>query len=156
MEVYKYDGSLHRVFPMTVRTWSPWAVSLFMKPGRRVREGNGRLWTPADRGQSVTWLYWEQWFNLIAYSRTQPEAYYCNLALPPVWDGRRIIYVDMDLDVRVRWDGNGVLVDQQEFRQNQRRFGYPEPVVAQVQAAATQLLRWAAAGQGPFAKVHVQ
>jgi protein associated with RNAse G/E len=156
VEVYKYDGSLHRVFPLTVRSWSPWAVSLYMKPGRRVREGNGRTWTPADRGQSLHWLYWEQWFNVVAYSRHRPEAYYCNLALPPVWDGRRITYVDMDLDLRVRWDGSCQLVDQHEFRVHQRRFGYPDPVVRQVHAAAQQLMRWASAGQGPFARVQAR
>jgi uncharacterized protein len=60
--------------------------------------------------------------------------------------------VDLDLDVvRLRGDGQVLLVDRDEFVTHQVRYGYPADVVRQAEQAAAWLLARISASDEPFA-----
>jgi hypothetical protein len=65
---------------------------------------------------------------------------YVDVTAPPLWDGREVRAVDLDLDV-VRDLTDRVWVDdEEEFLEHQRTFGYPSEVVEQAEASATRIL----------------
>ena len=62
-------------------------------------------------------------------SRGHLRDYYCNIALPPEIDtqARTLKFIDLDLDVQVRWDQLLVL-DEHEFQENTIKYEYPDDV----------------------------
>ncbi len=62
--------------------------------------------------------------------------------------------VDLDLDVCRRWDGEVVVLDEDEFADHQVRYGYPPEVIAQSHRAADWLRVALADGTEPFATVY--
>lgn len=59
--------------------------------------------------------------------------------------------IDMDLDVVEATDGRGTFIDDEdEFAEHRERFGYPDAVVASVEARAETLLARVRTGGTPF------
>ena len=100
----------------------------------------------------VLWcLPHERWF-LAHYLLGHPDLdVYIDIAAPPVWSGRTVKVVDLDLDVIVWNDGREVeLVDEDEFELHRVQLGYPDDVVVGARASAERVLREATAGEPPF------
>src|SRR3970282_170881 len=97
--------------------------------------------------------FWrDRWYNVFRLSRPNcPLAlWYCNVTTPAVFDGRHLSYVDLDLDVAVRPDGCVELLDEDEFEQHQRTYGYPAEVIARAEDAAHEVSQLARSGGFPF------
>jgi protein associated with RNAse G/E len=76
--------------------------------------------------------------------------WYCNVTTPPTFDGRQISYVDLDLDVSVKANGCIALLDEDEFEENQLRYGYPADVIEHAQEAALEVAALARKRCFPF------
>ena len=62
---------------------------------------------------------------------------YVNINTPVRREGDRFVSVDVDLDVVGFRDGRVEVVDQDEFVEHQRLFGYPRDVIDAAESAAT-------------------
>lgn len=134
----KYDGRLH---------WHAWL--------RRLGEDEHGVWLAAPSGTvwqrgsepvvslppSVTLFPRDAWW--VATFNNPPAKYemYVDLSTVPVWSRDEVTMIDLDLDVvRYRGDGTVRLLDEDEFAEHQRQFGYPEALVRSVTETAQRLL----------------
>jgi protein associated with RNAse G/E len=87
--------------------------------------------------------YWlDRWYNIFRFH--EPEGtlrnYYCNVNMPPVFVGRSLDYVDLDIDVVVWPDGRYEVLDEAEFEGNARKFAYPDAVRRKAADAVGELI----------------
>lgn len=87
--------------------------------------------------------YWiDRWYNIFRF--VTPEGnlrnYYCNVNMPPVFDGTILDYVDLDLDLLVWPDGSYEILDRSEFASNALTLGYSPDVLANANAALASLV----------------
>lgn len=91
--------------------------------------------------QSDLFFWRKEWFNVYMNyaSRGHLRDYYCNIALPPEvnMQERTLKFIDIDLDVQVRWEQLLVL-DEHEFQENTIKYDYPDDV----QLKAWQTVRY--------------
>lgn len=64
---------------------------------------------------------------------------YVNINTPAIWDGDRIVSVDLDLDVVRTSDGRVEIVDRDEFELHRVEYGYPSDLIAGAEAAAAEV-----------------
>lgn len=125
----KYDGSPHRWWQSVVKAVDTGGVLLETADGTLMHGPRGG-WK--SRG-GLTQLWWDRWYNVYkADEGTASLLYYVHIALPPKVShgGRRISYVDLELDVIMDQDGAVHLVDEDEFREAQQVYGYPPDLVS--------------------------
>jgi len=81
---------------------------------------------------------------------------YVNINTPAMWDGDRVAYVDLDLDVVRFTDGRVEEVDRDEFDLHRERYGYPPDIVSAANAAAARALELVRSNAAPFDGVAAQ
>lgn len=92
----------------------------------------------------------DEWW-VASFYPTHPElSVYLDIATPPEWDGSRLIFIDLDLDVICRLDGTVEIIDQDEFEENRLLYGYPDDLVEAAIAAADPALALLRTGAKPF------
>ncbi len=97
--------------------------------------------------------YWPgRWYNVFRFHEPDGRLrnWYCNVNLPPVFDGETLDYVDLDLDILVGRDLIPTVLDREEFVINADRFGYPADIVGGAESALEELLRMIGAREFPF------
>ena len=91
---------------------------------------------------SIEYYWLDRWYNVFCF--TPPEsnirAYYCNLNIPPTFDGQTLSYVDLDIDLLVESDFRYRVLDLEEFEQNARRYGYSKEVRLNAKKALGELI----------------
>jgi len=136
----KYDGSLH---------WHTWL--------RRLGEDEHGVWlgAPVDtvwqRGSEpavtmtaahVSLFPRDAWW--VANFNAAPAKFevYIDLSTAPAWTAAdEVTMVDLDLDVvRHRGSGAAELLDEDEFLEHQRRYGYPDDVIRRTREVADRLM----------------
>ena len=136
----KYDGSL-------ARSWVAELISsegpemLFVGTFDEIIEHPdlGRI-EKATISYEYYWL--NRWYNVFAFFEPNGEFrnHYCNVNMPPTFNGQSLDYVDLDLDV-VAWpDGSVVTLDEDEFTANAARFCYPPHVRENAAAAMAEIM----------------
>ena len=50
--------------------------------------------------------------------------FYCNLSSPIMIDGKRLKYIDYDLDIRYEIDKKINVLDKKEYLENKKKFNY--------------------------------
>ena len=105
---------------------------------------------PGTRSIEYYWL--DRWYNVfrLAHASGQLRNYYCNINSPPVFDGKVLSYVDLDIDILVEPNLSYRIVDLEDFESNAARFAYPEEVRADVQNGLDDLVGLIEAGLFPF------
>ena len=93
------------------------------------------------------------WWQAEFYGSESRYAVYGNVGTPVEWDDDRLTTIDLDLDVVTHQDGTVEVVDEDEFIDHQREFGYPEHVVATARATAAWLTLAMERGDEPFGSV---
>jgi hypothetical protein len=148
----KYDGSLHWHHTMRYLGENEHGVWLGATGG-----------TPIQRGSEPPIVLPEPWVELIprgqqwwtASFNAEPAAteIYCDIGTPARWvDRAEVTMVDLDLDVvRLRADGQVLLLDEDEFAEHQVRYGYPDEVIRHAGEAASWLFAAISDGSEPFA-----
>ncbi|HEY4669461.1 MAG TPA: DUF402 domain-containing protein [Tepidiformaceae bacterium] len=147
----KYDGTAHWIQPFTVVSDDGTLLVTTYRARTPIYTSRGEFRSPYD---SRVYFWRDRWYNVFRLSRPNcPLAlWYCNVTTPAVFDGRHLSYVDLDLDVAVRPDGCVELLDEDEFEQHQRTYGYPAEVIARAEDAAHEVSQLARSGGFPFSE----
>lgn len=88
---------------------------------------------------------WMAFFNVAG-----PFEVYVDVTTAPIWTGRTVACVDLDLDVVRRPNGEVQLLDEDEFMSHQVELEYPAGIIQQARATAYWLLDVVAARHEPF------
>jgi protein associated with RNAse G/E len=78
------------------------------------------------------------------------RSYYCNVNVPPEFDGQVLSYIDLDIDILVEPDLTYRVVDLDDFEQNAKLFGYSEDVQKKARQALRRLIELIESRAFPF------
>lgn len=145
----KYDGTAHWIQPFHVVSDDGNLLITSYRARTPIYTSRGEFRSPYD---SLVYFWRDRWYNVFRLSRPGcPLAlWYCNVTTPPTYDGQQIGYIDLDLDVTVRPNGCIELLDDDEFQEHQKLYGYPESVIERAEAAAREVACLARSGAFPF------
>ena len=140
MRVYKYDGVLHRSWPAQLLRQDGSLIVLDAKfPAEVVHD---LLGTIPGGTHSLEYYWLDRWYNVFRFA--QPDGklrnYYCNINVPPKFDGETLSYVDLDLDILVDPDFSYRVLDVADFEENVRLYRYPAEVEANARRAVDELV----------------
>ncbi len=140
VRAHKYDGSEHR-------TWSAQVLrqegSLLVLDATFDQEIKHELLGTIASGTTSVEYYWlDRWYNIFRFAEPSGElrSYYCNVNVPPAFDGQILSYVDLDIDILVEPDLSYRIVDVEDFEQNAERFGYSAAVQKEARQALESLV----------------
>ena len=91
---------------------------------------------------SVEYYWLNRWYNIFEFRAPDLSLrnYYCNVNMPPRFDGAVLEYIDLDLDV-VAWpDHSYSILDRHEFEENALKFGYDAETVMRAESALEELV----------------
>ena len=147
----KYDGTAHWIQPFQVVSDDGTLLVTQYRARTPIYTSRGEFRSPYD---SRVYFWRDRWYNVFRLSRPGcPLAlWYCNITTPPTFDGCQLGYVDLDLDVAVRPNGCIDLLDEEEFEEHQRKYGYPPDVIEHAEAAAREVAELARSGEFPFSQ----
>ena len=104
-------------------------------------------------GTISTEYYWfNRWYNVFRFSDQNGalQRFYCNVNMPPSFDGHVLSYIDLDIDVLVKPDFSYQVLDLEDFEENARRYDYPLDVRGNAHAALAELIRLIETRSFPF------
>lgn len=78
---------------------------------------------------------------------------FVDICTPVEWVGNTATLVDLDLDVVQLRSGQVVVEDEDEFTEHQRRFGYPDSLIAAARATTAEMVLTVEGGVEPFGTV---
>ncbi len=147
----KYDGSPHWIQPFTVLSDDGNLLITRYRAKTPIFTSRGEFRSPYD---STVYFWRDRWYNVFRLARPGCELslWYCNVTTPPVVRAGTIEYVDLDLDVAVRPDGCIRILDEDEFEEHRRRYGYPPEVVERARRAAEEVAELARQRAFPFSE----
>lgn len=150
VRVLKYDGAEHRQWPARVAEQSG---SLIVLDAVFDEEIEHSLLGTIASGTISTEYYWlDRWYNVFRFGARDGglRNFYCNVSMPPSFDGRVLSYVDLDIDVLVRPDFTSEVLDLEDFEENARRYGYAPEVQEHARRAVAELIGLIEARSFPF------
>jgi protein associated with RNAse G/E len=148
----KFDGREHRSW--LARLISREASLLVMDAAFEV-EINHPLLGRIERGTLSVEYYWtDRWYNVFRFSEPGGglRNYYCNINVPPTFDGRVLEFVDLDIDILVAPDLSYQILDEDEFAANAVSFNYPAEIMQRARVALDELILLIEMRQFPFDK----
>ncbi|HET6893089.1 MAG TPA: DUF402 domain-containing protein [Pyrinomonadaceae bacterium] len=146
----KYDGS-------ELRTWNAQVLQqdgplLVLDASFEHEITHDLLGTIASGTKSVEYYWLDRWYNVfrLAHASGELRNYYCNINVPPAFDGEVLSYVDLDIDILVEPNLSYRVVDLEDFEYNAARFGYPDAVRAGAMKGLNELVELIEARSFPF------
>jgi len=146
----KYDGTEHR-------SWSARLVvregSLLILDARFDKDVEHDWIGRISKGTVSTEYYWlDRWYNVFRFSDDDRRLrnFYCNVNLPPVFDGKILSYVDLDIDVLVEPDFSYTILDRDDFEENAKKYSYPAEIKENAERALTELISLLESRAFPF------
>jgi protein associated with RNAse G/E len=139
VRVFKYDGVEHRRWAATLLRQEDSLLVLDAKFEEEVRHD---LLGTIELGTLSLEYYWlDRWYNVFRFSDPSGKLrnYYCNVNVPPKFDGTILSYVDLDIDILVAADLSYRVLDLEEFEENAVRFGYSDEIRQNAQSALSEL-----------------
>ncbi len=146
----KYDGSEHRTWPAKVLRQEG---TLFVLDARFDQEIQHDLLGTIVPGTTSIEYYWlDRWYNIFQFSQPNGElrSYYCNVNVPPTFDGQVLSYVDLDIDILVEPDFAFRIVDLEDFELNAERYGYSSEIQTNAKRAVNELVTLIETRSFPF------
>ena len=148
--VCKYDGKEHRRWPAKVlRQEGP----LLVLDASFTEEISHDLLGTIQMGTRSIEYYWlDRWYNVFRFYQPGGElrSFYCNVNIPPEFDGQTLKYVDLDIDILVEPDLTYRVVDLQDFELNANHYQYPADVQFNAKQALAELINLIEARAFPF------
>jgi len=146
----KYDGNEHRRWSATLLRQDGPLLVLDARFDEEIH--HDLLGTIAPGTISVEYYWLDRWYNVFRFSEPSGELrnHYCNVNVPPNFDGRILSYVDLDIDILVSPDFSYQVLDLEEFEQNALHYGYSDEVRLSAEHAVQELLALIASRQFPF------
>jgi uncharacterized protein len=150
VRAHKYDGSEHR----------RWNAKLLQQEGSLLvldatfeqEIVHDLLGTIAAGTRSIEYYWLDRWYNIFRFLEPNGNlrSYYCNVNIPPSFDGQILSYVDLDMDILVEPDLSYRIVDLEDFDRNASLFGYSADVQKEARRALQQLVELIEARAFPF------
>lgn len=99
--------------------------------------------TIAAGTKSVEYYWLDRWYNIFRLATPGGElrSYYCNVNVPPTFDGDVLSYVDLDIDILVEPDFSFQIIDLDDFENNAAHYGYSADVRASAGRALNELIK---------------
>lgn len=139
VRAFKHDGSEHRSWLARVlRVEGP----LVVLSGEFESEVQHQLLGTIPSGTLSIEYYWlDRWYNIFRFHRPDGKLrnYYCNVNVPPEFDGETLKYVDLDIDILVNSDFSYQILDLDEFERHANLYGYSEEIRANAMQAVLEL-----------------
>ncbi len=150
VRAYKYDGSEHRSWTARILEQDG---SLLVLDAEFAEEVQHDLLGTIARGTLSIEYYWlDRWYSVFRFS--QPNGalrnYYCNINVPPSFDGEVLSYVDLDIDILVHTDFSYEILDLDEFDQNAELYGYSAAVRDNARRAVEEIVALIETRSFPF------
>ena len=140
----KYDGTKHRTWAAHVANQTD---SLLILDAVFDEEIEHNLIGTIACGTVSTEYYWlDRWYNVFRFS----DRFYCNVSMPPNFDGQVLSYIDLDIDVLVKPDFSYQVLDLEDFEANARAYDYPSEVRENAHAALADLIQLIETRSFPF------
>jgi uncharacterized protein len=150
VRTYKYDGSLQRTWQAELQRREASLIVLDAQfPAEIVHDFLGTI----PSGTHSLEYYWlDRWYNVFRFSHPEGKLrnYYCNVNVPPTFDGETLSYVDLDLDILVEPDFSYRILDVADFERNAEDYRYPAELQAQARHAVDELAALIESRQFPF------
>jgi uncharacterized protein len=150
VRAHKYDESEHR----------RWNAKLLQQEGTLLvldatfeqEIVHNLLGTIAAGTRSIEYYWLDRWYNIFRFIEPSGKlrGYYCNVNVPPSFDGHTLSYVDLDIDILVEPDLSYRIVDLEDFECNARLFGYSEEIQKEARQGLQQLVELIEARVFPF------
>jgi protein associated with RNAse G/E len=151
----KYDGSEHRRWLATVVKQE--ASLLVLDASFSEEISHELLGTIVSGTRSIEYYWLDRWYNVFRFSQPNGElrSYYCNVNIPPEFDGQTLSYLDLDIDILVEPDLTYRVVDVKDFEQNARRYDYSAEVQTNASRALIELIDLIESRSFPFIESNV-
>lgn len=150
VHVMKYDGALHRRWRAKLLRREASLLILDAAFEEEVRHAQIGL---IRRGTVSIEYYWlDRWYNVFRFLEPDGSlrSFYCNVNMPPEFDGSTLSYVDLDMDILVSPDLSYEILDLDEFELNAERYKYPAEVLSGARRALEELQSKIEARRFPF------
>lgn len=150
VRVLKYDGVEHRRWSASLLRQDRDLLVLDAKFEEEIQHD---LLGTIELGTVSLEYYWlNRWFNVFRFSSPSGvlRNYYCNVNVPPTFDGDLLTYIDLDIDILVAADLSYRILDLEEFEENATRYGYSNDVKANAHQALDDLISLIEKRQFPF------
>lgn len=146
----KYDGSGLRTWTAQVLQQSGPLLVLDADFDHEIK--HDLLGTIASGTKSIEYYWLDRWYNVfrLAHPTGELRNYYCNINVPPAFDGKVLSYVDLDIDILVEPNLSYRIVDLEDFELNAARFSYPEGIRASAQKGVGHLVELIERREFPF------
>ena len=152
IRTYKYDGAQHR-------SWKAKVIHdefpLLVLDAVFDEDIDHSLLGKIASGTVSTEYYWlDRWYNVFRFSDPDQnlKSFYCNVNLPPTFDGQVLEYVDLDIDVLVQPDLSYQVLDLDDFEQNAKLYSYPVEIRDNAHRALDDLLELVKQRAFPFSR----
>lgn len=146
----KYDGSLHYEWTSRLIDEDDERILLYAGPGRTLQHYTRQACYTYESHSLECFMRRDGFTVQLDLETDGSIRHYCNIGLVPRLDGDVIEFIDLDLDLVADGGGDWRLVDEEEFKVNQVRFGYPDDVVAHVWNIIADVKRRIDLGAFPF------
>lgn len=150
IRTFKLDGKPHRT----------WNADLVRQEGPLlVLDGtfsadieHDLLGTIAAGTRSLEHYWMERWYNVFRFSEPNGELrnFYCNINVPPSFDGSILSYVDLDLDILVAPNFSYQILDVDDFEKNCNAYGHSLEIRDNAQRAIDEVIGMIQTRQFPF------
>ena len=102
---------------------------------------------------SIEYYWLDRWYNVFRFTKPSGElrSYYCNVNVPPTFDGQVLSYVDLDIDIIVEPDFSYRIVDLDDFESNAERYSYSSEIRTSANRALSELVKLIESRSFPFA-----
>lgn len=150
VESLKYGGILHRRWRARLEHLRG---SLLVLEGVFEDEVRHPLLGLIARGTRSTEYFWtDRWYNVFRFREPTGElrCFYCNVNMPPQLSEGRLTFVDLDVDILVAPDFSYSVLDEDEFEENQEKYGYPEEFRTRAARARDELVSLIKGREFPF------
>lgn len=150
VRAYKLDGSEHRSWPAQILRQED---SLLVLDAEFNEEINHDLLGTIVRGTRSIEYYWlDRWYNIFRFASPdgQLRNFYCNVNVPPKFDGKTLNYFDLDIDILVEPDFSYRIVDLDEFQGNAALYGYSAEIRIGAHKGMEDLVKLIEARAFPF------
>jgi protein associated with RNAse G/E len=150
VRAHKYDGSEHRSWSAEVLRQEGSLLVLDARFDEEVR--HDLLGTIASGTVSLEYYWLDRWYNIFRFSQPSGELrnYYCNVNVPPVFDGQVLSYIDLDIDLLVERDFAYQVLDLEDFAGNAARYGYSAEIKESAGRAVDELIQLIETRAFPF------
>ena len=146
----KYDGREHRRW--TARLVKQEGTLLVLDAKFPEEVVHDLLGTIAAGTHSLEYYWLDRWYNVFRFAQPNGDLrnFYCNINVPPTFDGETLSYVDLDLDILVAPDLSYQILDIADFEANAEAYGYPGELQVKASQAVNELVTLIDTRQFPF------